>query len=120
MSDLYRELIIDHYKHPRNFGTIPDADLSGSEDNVVCGDTVTFFINMKDGKVQNIKWNGSGCALSQASASLLSDMIKGKTEDELRALGEDDILKVVGENLNPSRKKCAILSLEALKKILKK
>lgn len=118
MSDIYRELIIDHYRNPRNFGEIKDADLQGNEDNVVCGDAVTFYIKVRDTRVVEAKWNGSGCALSQASASLLSEMLKGKTLDQLRAIEDNDILKIVGTTLNPSRKKCATLSLEALKKTI--
>ena len=114
MSDIYRELVIDHYKHPRNFGKIEDATLSGKEDNVVCGDTVTFYLKLENDKVSSVLWNGEGCALSQASASLLSEKVKGKTLTELEAISEHDILAIVGANLNPSRKKCAILSVEAL------
>lgn len=120
MSDLYRELVIDHYKHPRNFGKLKGAQFSGSEDNVVCGDTVTFFLKVEKNKVVDVSWQGEGCALSQASASLLSEKLKGKTIGELEAISEDEILKIVGTNLNPSRKKCATLSIEALHKTVTK
>lgn len=120
MSDLYRELVIDHYKHPRNFGKIKDATFSGKEDNIVCGDTITFFLKVENEKVVDVAWTGEGCALSQASASLLSEKVKGKTIQELRALRDDDILKIVGENLNPSRKKCATLSIQTLQNIVTK
>jgi len=119
MSELYREIIIDHYKHPRNFGVIKNADLQGGEDNVVCGDRVELFLKLdKQKKVKEVKWQGEGCALSQASASLLSEMLLGKNLKELVKISNKDILKVVGENLNPSRQKCATLSFEALTKTL--
>jgi len=117
MSDIYREVIIDHYKHPRNSGELPNADVHGHEDNVVCGDTVDMYIKFDDADtVQEVRWAGEGCALSQASASLLSEMLKGKTRDEIAKIEDRDILKVVGETLNPSRKKCATLSIQALQK----
>jgi len=120
MSDLYREIIIDHYKHPRNVGELPEADVHGHEDNSVCGDVVDVFISFDDqGVASEIKWNGEGCALSQASASLLSDMLKGKTREEIAQITEGDILEVVGTTLNPSRQKCATLAVHALYKGLK-
>jgi len=120
MSDLYREIIIDHYKNPRNFGKLKNPDYHFHEDNLVCGDKVEFFIKLdKSGKVKEVRWQGEGCALSQASASLLSEMLVGKNLQELNRIGNKDIFKIVGENLNPSRQKCATLSIEALQKMLK-
>jgi len=117
MSDIYREVIIDHYKHPRNVGKLSDADVHGHEDNTVCGDTIDFYIKYDaEGNVVDVHWTGEGCALSQASASLLSEMVQGKTKYEIARIQESDILKVVGENLNPSRQKCATLSIYALRK----
>ncbi|MFA6588549.1 MAG: iron-sulfur cluster assembly scaffold protein [Patescibacteria group bacterium] len=119
MSDLYREIIIDHYKKPRNFGKLKNPDFHGGEDNLVCGDRVEIFLKLnKQKKVEGVKWQGEGCALSQASASLLSEMLMGKSLAELKKTGNKHILKIVGENLNPSRQKCATLSIEALKKAL--
>lgn len=120
MSDIYRELVIDHYKHPRNFGELTDADFSGQEDNIVCGDTVAYFLKMNDGKVVEAKWKGEGCALSQASASLLSEMLIGKTLEELAKIDKNAVLEKIGPALNPSREKCATLSIEALHKIITK
>lgn len=117
MSDLYRELIIDHYKNPRNVGEVSDPDIHGHEDNTVCGDTVTISIHFNaEDVVADVKWSGEGCALSQASASLLTELIKGKTREEVVKISEQDILDVVGAQLNPSRKKCATLPLHALHK----
>jgi nitrogen fixation NifU-like protein len=120
MSDLYREIIIDHYKHPRNVGELLQADIHGHEDNAVCGDSIDIYISFTDqGTVSDVKWKGEGCALSQASASLLSDMLKTKTREEIAQISEHDILKVVGTSLNPSRQACATLSVHALHKGLK-
>jgi nitrogen fixation protein NifU and related proteins len=120
MSELYREIVIDHYKNPRNFGAMKNADLHGGEDNLVCGDRVELFIKLdKQKKVKEVKWRGEGCALSQASASLLSEMLVGKNLKALEKLSNKDIYKIVGENLNPSRQKCATLSIEALQKTIK-
>ncbi|PIS40788.1 MAG: hypothetical protein COT26_01550 [Candidatus Kerfeldbacteria bacterium CG08_land_8_20_14_0_20_43_14] len=120
MSEIYREIIIDHYKNPRNFGKLKNPDYHSHEDNLVCGDKVEFFVQLdKAGKVKEVRWQGEGCALSQASASLLSEMLVGKNLQELNRIGNKDIFKIVGENLNPSRQKCATLSIEALQKMLK-
>lgn len=117
MSDIYREVIIDHYKHPRNVGKPLDADIHGHEDNTVCGDRIDFYITFdSQGKADDVQWDGEGCALSQASASLLSEMVRGKTKQDIAQIQESDILKVVGEHLNPSRQKCATLSVHALQK----
>lgn len=119
-SELYRDLILDHYKNPRNVGKIDAADRHGRLENVLCGDVVEVFVKYgSDGKVKEVKWTGEGCALSQASASLLSEMLVGKTEAQLKALTEQDVLSVVGQDINPSRKKCATLGLDALKEGLK-
>lgn len=120
MSDLYREIIIDHYKHPRNVGEMPKAHVHGHEDNMVCGDSVDVYVSFTDqNTVADVKWKGEGCALSQASASLLSDMLKGKTREQIEQITENDILEVVGKSLNPSRQACATLSVHALQKGLK-
>ncbi|MFA5030786.1 MAG: iron-sulfur cluster assembly scaffold protein [Patescibacteria group bacterium] len=120
MSDLYRDIIIDHYKHPRNVGELADAKIHGHEDNLMCGDSVDIYISFNDhGVASDIKWTGEGCALSQASASLLSDMLRGKTREEIAQISEHDILEVVGTSLNPSRQACATLSVHALHKGLK-
>ena len=121
MADMYREIIIDHYKHPRNFGKLSHAQAQGKEDNIVCGDSVEYFFAFDDsGEVKEVRWQGQGCALPQASASLLSDRLKGKTRDELTRIGDQDVLNIVGGQLNPSREKCATLCILALKNALKR
>ena len=115
MEDLYREVILDHYQNPRNYGTLEPADISHEEDNPVCGDRIRLDLRLKDGHVSEVRFSGHGCAISQASASMLTEAIQGKSLDELKALGKDDVLDLLGIPLGPVRLKCALLSLKVLK-----
>jgi nitrogen fixation protein NifU and related proteins len=115
--DIYREVILDHYKNPRNFGHLKQPDSVISEDNVTCGDKIIMEIQVnKKNIVEDIRFSGVGCAISQASASMLTEEVKGKTTKEIMALGAADILSMLGTTLTPSRTKCATLSLEVLQK----
>ena len=116
MDDLYRELILDHYREPRNKGILDPADISYEEDNPLCGDRIHLYLRMNgDNRVMDVAWDGEGCAISMASASMLSEEIKGKTLDELRQLGKSDVLDMMGIELGPVRLKCALLALKVLK-----
>lgn len=115
MEDLYREVILDHYQNPRNYGTLEPSDISYEEDNPVCGDHIRLDLRLKDGRVSEVRFSGHGCAISQASASMLTEAIQGKTLEELRAFGKDDVLNMLGIPLGPVRIKCALLSLKVLK-----
>lgn len=115
MEDLYREVILDHYQNPRNFGTLESADISYEEDNPVCGDHIRLDLRLQDGRVTDVRFSGHGCAISQASASMLTEEIQGKTLDELKAFSKDDLLDLLGIPLGPVRIKCALLSLKVLK-----
>ncbi len=116
MDDLYRELILDHYKHPHNYGTLDPADISYEDDNPLCGDRIRIDLRLDDqGRVSDVRFSGKGCAISQASASMLTDEIKGKTLDELRNFSKEDLLDLLGVPLSPVRLKCALLSLKVLK-----
>jgi len=115
LEDLYREAILDHYQNPRNYGTLEPADISYEEDNPVCGDHIRLDLRLKDGRVSEVRFSGHGCAISQASASMLTEAIQGKTLDELKAFGKDDVLGLIGIQLGPTRLKCALLSLKVLK-----
>lgn len=116
--DMYQENILDHYKHPRNKGKIEGADFQHREPNPLCGDVVEVYIKMGDGKVVELKWEGAGCAISQASASILFESLMGKTEEELRALNTEGVLTLLQTTVNPARMKCATLGLVALQKAL--
>ncbi len=116
MDDLYRELILDHYRDPRNKGLLDPADLAYQDDNPLCGDRIHLTLRLNgDNRVEAVGWDGEGCAISMASASMLSERIEGKTLDELRHLSKDDILEMLGIELGPVRLKCALLSLKVLK-----
>lgn len=116
MDDLYRELILDRYKRPRMRGVLDPRDYSYEDDNPLCGDRIRIDVRVgHDGRITDAAFSGSGCAISQASADLLTESIVGKTLDEVKALTKDDILEMLGIELGPVRLKCALLSLKVLK-----
>ncbi|RLC85890.1 MAG: SUF system NifU family Fe-S cluster assembly protein, partial [Chloroflexi bacterium] len=90
MDNLYREHILDHYHHPRNKGTLENADISCELDNPVCGDVVRLDVRLEDGRVSEARFDGRGCVISMASASMLTEEIRGKTVEELKALRDED------------------------------
>ncbi|HUR16563.1 MAG TPA: SUF system NifU family Fe-S cluster assembly protein [Candidatus Limnocylindrales bacterium] len=115
MDDLYRDEILEHYRNPHNFGTLdtPTAVKEGA--NPLCGDRITLMLGIDDdGNVQDVAFTGRGCAISQASASMLTDEIKGKPLSEIARMGKDDVLENLGIEISPARLKCAMLSLETL------
>ena len=113
---MYQENILDHYKNPRNFGKIENASVHHQEKNPLCGDEMELYLIIdKNKKVVDIKFHGRGCAISQASASLLTEHIKGKSLHEIEKLKKDDILEMLGIPISPVRLKCALLSLDTLK-----
>lgn len=118
--DIYKENIINHYKNPRNKGNLEDADCVVHEINTLCGDALKFYLKFdeKKEKIIDIKFEGEGCAISQATASMLTEEIKGMTLEELKKkVNKDFILDLLGVEINPARLKCALLSLECLKKV---
>ncbi|HEC24138.1 MAG TPA: SUF system NifU family Fe-S cluster assembly protein [Chloroflexi bacterium] len=116
MDDLYRELILDHYRNPRKKGLLSPADIDYEEDNPVCGDHIHLTIQLDENNVvRDVGWEGEGCAISQASASMLYETLIGKSLDEIRKISKDDILEMLGIELGPVRLKCALLSLKVLK-----
>jgi nitrogen fixation NifU-like protein len=115
-SSLYREQIIDLYEHPLNYGTLDPHDFSYEEDNPLCGDVIRIDVRLDEEKrIASVKWSGDGCAISQASASLLTDEIKGMTLDEVKAFSKERLLELIGVPLSMARVKCALLSLKVLK-----
>jgi nitrogen fixation NifU-like protein len=115
--DLYLENIIDHGQNPRNFGEpLAPADIDYQDDNPFCGDMLHLTAQLDDnGRVKAIRWEGHGCTISQAAASILGEEIIGKTLDELKALNRDQLLELLGIELSPTRLKCALLSLKVVK-----
>jgi nitrogen fixation NifU-like protein len=116
MDDLYRELIIDHYKNPQYRGQLDPHDISFEDDNPLCGDHIRIDLRVGvDSRITEAAFEGHGCAISQASADLLLESIQGKTLDEVKLLTKQDILDMLGLQLGPVRLKCALLSLKVLK-----
>jgi len=121
-EEMYQEFIIELYKHPLNFGKLEGADYRAQVDNPTCGDRIELFINVRDGVVADVKFSGQGCAISQASASLFTDYLKGKKLESLGKINRNDILGLIKIDLsrNPTRMRCAVLPLDAMKRALKK
>ncbi len=118
MNSIYQEIILDHYHAPRNFGHITNATTSCSLSNPLCGDEISMEATVKDGTLKSIVFNGQGCAISTASASMLTEYAKNKSVDDLKKLDTKFMLKMLGIELSPNRLKCALLPLEALHKLL--
>lgn len=115
-DDIYREIILDHYRNPRNKGKIPSADVSIHDSNPLCGDEIDIHLKVEGDKIKDIKFEGRGCAISQASASMLTEMVMNKPLTSVKDLTKDDILEEIGlTSLGPARIKCALLSLKVLK-----
>jgi len=116
-DQLYREAILDHYKNPRGHGAIADADAHAEGQNPLCGDEVTIYVSFADDgdTIDDVKFEGRGCAISQAATSMLTEMVKGRGAREIAALPKEDLLEEIGIPLTPVRLKCAILGLGVLK-----
>ena len=118
---LYKEEVMDHYNHPRNQGKLLGDDvLHGKENNANCGDVVEFYLKVKQGKIVEVKWEGAGCAIMTASASKLSEWLKGQIVKEVEQLEEEQlVVEGVGIEVNPGRQKCVLIPVLALKKLLR-
>src|SRR5881296_225779 len=116
MSSIYTEIILDYYRHPRNKGHLENPQISAKDSNPLCGDVVEIQMVL-DGNdtVKDVRYNGQGCAISQASASMLTELVKGKTLNDVRSISKEEILSLIGGQLSAVRLKCALLSLKVLK-----
>jgi nitrogen fixation NifU-like protein len=114
-DQFYREYILDHYKNPRNYGRLEHPDISHEEDNPLCGDVVGMDFKIKDGIIEDVRFHGRGCAISQASASLLTERLKGLPLEQAQKIGKEDVIGELGIQISPARIKCALLSLKVLK-----
>jgi nitrogen fixation NifU-like protein len=116
MEDLYREQILEHYKHPQNWGELEDPDLEFEDSNPLCGDELRVQLKLDgDGRIADVRFSGQGCAISQASASMASDEVKGMPVERLLELDRSFILELLGIDISATRMKCALLSLKVLK-----
>jgi nitrogen fixation NifU-like protein len=117
LDQLYREVILDHYKNPRGHGVLEDADARAEGQNPLCGDEVTIFVRFgEDGDtIDDVRFEGRGCAISQAATSMLTELVKGRKATEVATLPKDELLEEIGIPLTPIRLKCAILGLGVLK-----
>ena len=114
MSMDYRDYILDHYRNPRNYGKLTNANAHAEDSNPLCGDQLGIDLLIEGDRVAEVRFKGRGCAISQASASMLSEMIEGKPVEEVAQLGKDDILDALGIPISPARTKCAFLCLRVL------
>jgi nitrogen fixation NifU-like protein len=116
MDELFRDHILDHYRHPRCHGTLEHPDASVEDANPLCGDTLRMDFRFADGRVAEVRFVGSGCSISQAAASLICEAIEGRPIDEVKALTRQDVLDLLGiDDLGPVRSKCAMLALKTAK-----
>lgn len=115
MDDFYREFILDHYKRPRNFGTLENPDISNEEDNPLCGDRIRIDLRLSDDRVADVRFEGQGCAISTAAASILTEKIKGAPLERIRTFSKEEMLEALGVPLSPVRLKCGLLALKVLK-----
>ncbi|TME09600.1 MAG: SUF system NifU family Fe-S cluster assembly protein [Chloroflexi bacterium] len=114
MDDLYRDYILEHYRRPHNFGALDNATATQEGANPLCGDRITLQLRVVGDQIAAVGFTGRGCAISQASASLLTDEVKGKEVDAAAAMQASDVLDLLGIEISPARMKCALLSLETL------
>jgi nitrogen fixation NifU-like protein len=112
--DYYREYILDHYRNPRNYGQLENPDVHSEDSNPLCGDQLAMDLIVEGDRVKEVRFHGRGCAISQASASMLSEMIAGQSVEEVIKLGKEDVLDSLGIPISPARSKCAFLSLRVL------
>jgi nitrogen fixation protein NifU and related proteins len=116
MDDFYKEYILDHYRNPRNFGHLEHPTAKAEDLNPLCGDKIAMELLVgDDGKIADVRFSGKGCAISQASASMLTESLKGKTLEEVAQLSHDVVLENVGIGISPTRMKCAMLGLKVAK-----
>lgn len=114
MNNLYQEILMDHYKHPRNRITLDHPDFSSMSHNPSCGDSVQFEGMIRNGIIEKLAFQGVGCVISQAMASILSEKLTGKTATEIQSLEKDYVLVILGMQMGPTRLKCALLPLQAI------
>ncbi len=119
MVALYSEVILDHFRHPRNYGSLPDADITQEDYNPLCGDRIRIELKLKHTTVEDARFKGDGCAISMAAASLLTEFIIGAELKDVEAISDASLISALESDIRPSRVQCALLALEALRAGLK-
>lgn len=115
VDPLLMDILLDHYKHPHNHGPLPGADIQHGEGNPSCGDQLEIALKTKDGAIEDIRFQGKGCIISMAAASILTDLVKGGPLERVKELTKDEMLENIGIPIGPMRLKCALLALKVLK-----
>ena len=115
LDDLYRETIFDHSANPRNYGSLEHPDIAAEDENPLCGDHIRMELKVADGRIEQARFTGVGCSISRAAASMLTEAIEGKSVEDVKKLGREDVLEMLGIELGPVRLKCALLALKTLK-----
>ncbi len=115
MDELYRDYILDHYKSPRNFGELDARDLEWHDNNPLCGDELGVHVKVEDGRVADLRFHGTGCAISQAAASIASDELIGLEVAEVERLSANWLIDLLGIDISPTRRKCALLNLKVMR-----
>lgn len=114
-TDIYKETILDHYRHPRNYGDLPNANAHAKDANNLCGDVIEMQVRVNAGIIEDVRFRGEGCAISMATASMLTEFSKRKRVSEVKKLGKDDLIRLLGADPGPARIECALLALSVLK-----
>ena len=117
-TGIYKETILDHFRHPRNYGDLPDANARAKDSNVLCGDVIEIQLRINVNRIDEARFRGEGCAISIATASMLTEFAKGKSISEIKKLGKEELIKLLGADPGPGRIECALLGLEVLKAAL--
>lgn len=120
MDSLYQEHILEHYKHPHNRRLMENFDVMQKGENISCGDDLVLYLKWNGEVLEDISFEGFGCAISQSGASMLTDKVKGMMREEMSALTEKDMYELYGTTISPQREKCALLALSTLKEAMGK
>ncbi len=113
--DMYSEIILDYYRNPRNFGKLENFDFSAEDANPLCGDKISMQAKVTKGKIDKILFSGKGCAISQASASMLTELVEGRSVEDVAKMNKQELLDTLGISLSAVRLKCALLGFKVLK-----
>jgi nitrogen fixation protein NifU and related proteins len=115
VDPLMMDVLLEHYRHPHNFGELSPCDIAHEEGNPSCGDQIKVFMRVKNGTIQDVSYSGKGCIISQAAASILTDLVKGEPVEKVKTITKEEMLENIGIPIGPMRLKCALLALKVIK-----